>query len=250
MNKWIPYPRFLIRKNIIKSILKNEDLSGKKGLEIGFGSGEMLLYFVGRNLEMAGFDESELANSVAKERLLQQNRKVDLYKSFREIPKNKFDYIFAFEVLEHIKDDSAALDSWLSLLKVNGKIIISIPAHQHRFGVMDLSVGHYRRYDRNNLLDLLKSKGVHIINFWNYGFPIINLLESISNLLSMNKKRNDFNQKEMLSYKSFEASNKFFIRLISNDIVMFPFYCLQNLFLKSDLSSGYILLAQKKEKQG
>jgi len=36
--------RFLIRKNIINSILREENLIGKKGIEIGFGSGEC--YFI------------------------------------------------------------------------------------------------------------------------------------------------------------------------------------------------------------
>ena len=243
---WIPYPRFLIRKNIIKLILKKEEFKGKSGIEIGFGSGEMLIYFVKNKLEMSGFDESEFANEVANERLFQKNQKIDLYKSYLEIPKNYFDFLFSFEVLEHIKEDSSSLDNWLKLLKENGKIIISVPAHQHRFGVMDKSVGHYRRYDKNNLIKLLESKDLQLIHFWNYGFPIINILENISNLLLINKKNNNYNQKEILSYKSFDTSNNFFIRLVSNSIVLFPFYYLQRMFLNTDLGSGYIILAQKR----
>jgi SAM-dependent methyltransferase len=249
MNKWIPYPRFLIRKNIINSILKKEDFSSKTAIEIGFGGGEMLIYFFKKILNISGYDESDLAFYTSEERLIQYNCNVELYKSFINIPKNYFDYLFAFEVLEHTKDDSCMLDNWLDLLKEDGKILISVPAHQKRFGIMDLSVGHYRRYDKSNLIKILKSKGLQIIQFWSYGFPIINILESTANYLLKNKKKSDFNRKEILSYKSFEATNKLFVRLISNNLVLFPFYCLQHLFLKTDFGSGYIILAQKNEKK-
>lgn len=245
MEKWIPYPRFLIRKNIIKSILKEEDFCGQNAIEIGFGSGEMLIYFFREKLEISGFDESDLANDCAKVRLIQNDCKVELYKSFKKIPKNHFDFLFAFEVLEHIKDDSNALDNWINLLKEDGKILISVPAHQKRFGIMDMSVGHYRRYDKNNLNNFLISKGLQIIHFWNYGYPAINILEKISNLFLKGRSPTEFLEKENMSYKSFEISNSSYIRLISNNIILFPFYILQKIFLKRDLGSGYIIFAQK-----
>ena len=71
-----------------------------------------------------------------------------------------FDVLCSFEVLEHIEDDLGELQRWVTHLKPGGMVIVSVPAHRHRFAAADEGVGHFRRYDPVDLVDLLESAGL------------------------------------------------------------------------------------------
>jgi hypothetical protein len=85
----------------------------------------------------------------------------------------------AFEVLEHIQDDTGALSSWMRWLKPGGRILLSVPAHAHRWTATDTFAGHVRRYDRKDFEALAERAGARVISCDNYGFPIANLVEPI-----------------------------------------------------------------------
>jgi SAM-dependent methyltransferase len=91
--------------------------------------------------------------------------------------KGSKDLVCAFDVLEHIEDDHAALRTWMDWLKPTGRLCISVPAHRHRWGAGDEWAGHWRRYDRSDLVGLLKSHGLVIEHLECYGFPLANLTE-------------------------------------------------------------------------
>src|SRR3546814_10271932 len=70
--------------------------------------------------------------------------------------------VCAFDVLEHIEDDRLAIQEWIRWLAPNGKTILSVPAHRSRWGAGDVWAGHYRRYDRNDVEQLLVSCGMEV----------------------------------------------------------------------------------------
>ena len=51
------------------------------------------------------------------------------------------DLLCAFEVLEHIADDVAALRAWSGHLRRMGWVLLSVPAHQQMFGRSDIAAG-------------------------------------------------------------------------------------------------------------
>lgn len=57
-----------------------------------------------------------------------------------------FDAVVAFDVLEHINDDKAALVDWARLLKDDGSILLTVPAYQWLWSGHDVSLHHFRRY--------------------------------------------------------------------------------------------------------
>jgi hypothetical protein len=69
--------------------------------------------------------------------------------------KEYFDTILYIDVLEHIKNDKAEIHAISSSLKIGGSIIVLSPAFNFLFNDFDLSVGHYRRYNKKSLLNLL-----------------------------------------------------------------------------------------------
>jgi SAM-dependent methyltransferase len=96
----------------------------------------------------------------------------------------QFDLVCAFEVLEHIEDDKAALTEWAARLRPGGWLMISVPAHQRRFAPWDELVGHFRRYDPTVLAELLASCGFRDIQVRQYGFPLGYVLEAGRNRIA------------------------------------------------------------------
>jgi SAM-dependent methyltransferase len=148
-------------------------------LEIGSGAGSLLA-----DLHKAGFS-CEAVETSAEARTLAAVLLSDIPKIVvhAELPKGedgKFDLLFAFEVLEHIADDAAALGDWLRLLRPGGRVLLSVPAHAKRWTATDIWAGHLRRYDRADFVKLAESVGVRVERCDNYGFPLANIIEPIN----------------------------------------------------------------------
>lgn len=75
----------------------------------------------------------------------------------------KFDTIVCLNVLEHIKDDLKALKNLNKLLRPGGFLILLVPLHQFLYGQIDRSIGHFRRYSKSELNEILKKVGFKII---------------------------------------------------------------------------------------
>lgn len=72
--------------------------------------------------------------------------------------KYKFDYIFLFDVLEHIEDDEKALKNIYALIRESGAglLFLRVPALHFIYGKNDEVIGHYRRYSAKSLRSLLE----------------------------------------------------------------------------------------------
>ncbi len=99
-------------------------------------------------------------------------------------PDRTFDLVCAFEVLEHIEDDTAALAAWTRWAAPGGALMISVPGRPHRFGPADHAVGHFRRYTREDLEQRLVDAGLADVRVLVYGFPLGYALEAARNILA------------------------------------------------------------------
>lgn len=75
---------------------------------------------------------------------------------------SEIDGVFTSNVLEHIQDDEAALRDIYSNLKSGGRLAIYVPAFMVLFSDMDRKVGHYRRYEKKQLIDKVRQAGFDI----------------------------------------------------------------------------------------
>jgi len=92
-------------------------------------------------------------------------------------PDQQFDLVCAFEVIEHIEDDLGALQAWVDRIRPGGWLLLSTPAHQHRFGPADSMVGHFRRYEPEGLADQLAEVGLVDVRVVHFGMPLGYVLE-------------------------------------------------------------------------
>ena len=70
-------------------------------------------------------------------------------------PDATFDFVCAFDIVEHVDDDHRALAELTRVARPGAALLISTPLHATRWTPFDELVGHKRRYDPQALLDLL-----------------------------------------------------------------------------------------------
>jgi SAM-dependent methyltransferase len=133
---------------------------GQRILEIGCGLGNFTQLLLDRELYV-GVDTS--ASSVEHIN--------DRYQSFPNIHAEhvsvndekladlhhyNFDTVISVNVFEHLEDDLGALKNIKQVLK-KGKIILVVPAHSWLYGSMDSPIGHFRRYSKKTMRELLSA---------------------------------------------------------------------------------------------
>jgi SAM-dependent methyltransferase len=67
------------------------------------------------------------------------------------------DVILLADVIEHIEDDVGFLESMRNLVKCDTSIMITVPADPRLWSLHDDSHGHFRRYTRETLIQLLEN---------------------------------------------------------------------------------------------
>lgn len=67
----------------------------------------------------------------------------------------RYDLITACDVIEHIEDDSAAVQHMVSMLKPGGFLLITVPAFMSLWDEHDELNHHYRRYEASGLRRVL-----------------------------------------------------------------------------------------------
>jgi len=79
------------------------------------------------------------------------------------------DLVVAFDLLEHLVDDDAAVAEVRRVLKPTGTYLVAVPADPRLWSDHDEAVDHVRRYTREGLVDLLDRGGFEVtdVRSWN-----------------------------------------------------------------------------------
>jgi SAM-dependent methyltransferase len=131
-------------------------------LEIGCGTG-FVLEGVSKafpSLRLSGAEFYEEALSFAKQRVpMARFKRVDATKMDEH---EEYDCIGAFDVVEHIEDDTAVLINLRRALRPGGTLMLTVPQHSWLWSIVDEHSGHFRRYTRDELLKKLKLAGLSV----------------------------------------------------------------------------------------
>lgn len=144
-------------------------LRGRSLLDIGCGAGHFLFMARHRGFEVSGIEPGgsliELAEKLYGKTLPIRNLPIE---SVERI-EGTYDNITLIDILEHIKDDAAALAALKRLLTPSGRLIVLVPCHPHLYGQRDRELGHYRRYGKKELEAKLLRAGYQILQsrHWN-----------------------------------------------------------------------------------
>ena len=155
----------------IERALKNLSGTKLKLVEFGCGTGQNLWWLrtqslsKNRILTLTGVDPNLFGET-------RQDWQTSNDKLVKEInSKDSFDGLLAMDVLEHIDDDLAALNSWVASLTTNGWVFLAVPAFNFLWSGHDEFLGHKRRYTRSQLDQLAQQAGlIKIESFYAFSF--------------------------------------------------------------------------------
>jgi 2-polyprenyl-3-methyl-5-hydroxy-6-metoxy-1,4-benzoquinol methylase len=77
--------------------------------------------------------------------------------------EGEFDSIVMINVLEHLLDDSGMLSSLSRHLTSDGKLVIYVPALNSLYGDWDDMAGHFRRYSKRQLENVVQAAGLVVV---------------------------------------------------------------------------------------
>lgn len=179
-----------LRWDVVNHLLEEISPVGSV-LEIGAGQGAVGVRLAQRADRYVGVEPDAASHAIAVQRMRNcaPDGQVLHGDSSLVASAEPFALVCAFEVLEHIDDDVAALKDWGSRIRPGGHLLISVPAWQRRFGPMDELVGHFRRYDPDQLRSVLSEAGFSETVDRLYGFPLGYVLESMRNLVARRRAR-------------------------------------------------------------
>lgn len=156
-------------------------------LEIGAGMGSAGALLAER-FDYVGLEPDPVSYEIAVERVGRAG--TVLNETAEEFdPGERFDLVCAFEVLEHCEDDRAALMGWLRHVRPGGYAMVSVPHGRNHFGPWDRKAGHYRRYDRADLLRTFESVGLESTAAVAYGFPLGSATSAIRDVVARRERR-------------------------------------------------------------
>jgi SAM-dependent methyltransferase len=204
---------------------------------VGCGAGSASWYLA-RGRRYVGYEPDEESFRAASERLANVSGALVFNSTLPSPPIEQFDAIVALEVLEHIENDREALSEWLQWVKPGGLILISVPAKQSRYGPMDAAVGHFRRYEYEELGALMRGVGLREVVIRAYGMPLGYLLELVRNLVLARRVTlgRDMKARSATSGRTFQPQRW----ALARRVVMAPFHVLQRPFLNTQLGIGWI----------
>ena len=174
-----PAPRLILRLTAFSKILtkirsQKSDIS--RICEIGAGLGDAAR-LTSENFSTSSFDlfeSSEDAREILSKRFAGDTT-FAVHNDFMSTDE-RYDLALCFEVLEHIEDDKSFMNSIHNILDKDGVFCGSVPCYMSKWQAGDEYVGHFRRYEKDELHEKLKEAGFENIEITYYGFPLINLL--------------------------------------------------------------------------
>lgn len=247
---WVPPIRYLLRRARILELLRKQPVG--RLLEVGCGAGALLCDLTRRGYAAQGLETSDKALPVAA-RLAEITASPHHVSSTPQSDwQSTFNMVCAFDVLEHIEDDRLAIQEWIRWLAPNGKMILSVPAHRSRWGAGDVWAGHYRRYDRNDVEQLLVSCGMEVEHLECYGFPLANATELLGNIAyrRMIARRSDQSKEQATA--SSGVDRRSYARLVGlicsipGQAAMSVAMALQAMASRTNWGSGYLLMASRR----
>jgi SAM-dependent methyltransferase len=151
------------------------------------------------------------------------------FRTFENIASlSNISLIYSSNVLEHIENDVEILIDIRKRMQPGGRIVIYVPALPFLFSGLDLSVGHYRRYTKKELINKMISAGFNVEKCtWN---------DSLGVLASLSLKIFGFKGKSGLGNKK---------SLIIYDRVFYPISrILDKLLFKKIIGKNLLLIGK------
>ena len=152
---------------------------GASVLEIGAGMGNLTRHLARRRKRYIAtdIDGEHLARLQTRlqHRPNLEIRRLDLTDGAQfQALAGQMESVVCLNVVEHVADDLQALGNIHTVLAPGGRAVILVPQGQWAFGALDESLGHHRRYSREQLRARMEQSGFrvdHMLDFNRVSLP-------------------------------------------------------------------------------
>ena len=173
------------RRRILAELVRREARPPKDAriLEIGCGTGHNLSMLAGFG-HVDGLELDDEMRALSEKRLGRKIMRSPL-PELSEVKDKSYDLIGAFDVIEHIDDDVAAVAAIATKLKPGGKFMMTVPAHPWMWTAHDVANHHKRRYSKRALKALIDGSPLKLdrIGYFNsLLFPVAVAERAVSKL--------------------------------------------------------------------
>jgi SAM-dependent methyltransferase len=129
---------------------------GRRVLEIGCGTGNFTAHLLDRDLIVALDHAAQMLESLRERFPGAPNLQTILAEaedeeSVAQLATLDLDSCVCLNVLEHVRNDAAALRAVSRAIRPGGAIVLIVPAFPAIYGPVDRKLGHFRRYTRQSL---------------------------------------------------------------------------------------------------
>jgi len=129
---------------------------GRRVLEIGCGTGNFTAHLMDRELVVALDHEPQMLERLRERFPNAGNLRTVLAEaedeeSVAQLATLDLDSCVCLNVLEHVRNDAAALRAMARAVGPGGAIVLIVPAFPVLYGSVDRKLGHFRRYTRQSL---------------------------------------------------------------------------------------------------
>ncbi|MFH1190122.1 MAG: class I SAM-dependent methyltransferase [Candidatus Omnitrophota bacterium] len=225
----------------------------KSVCDVGCGVGNLLLALEDRIIDAKGIDTSDESLSLARARI--KSPRIKLEKKDAYELAEQFDLVFLTDILEHIQDDRSMVRFLHDrVIKKDGYLIITVPAHRRLYSKFDENAGHYRRYDKAALLAILKEGGFEPMLCWCYGQLAFHYIANAMLLFERSKDGaadvnagpdRRFNERTRVSaIRKFSGISKLFVSRVN--VLHHICFGLDNMLKNFSLGIGYCVLCRSR----
>lgn len=145
---------------------------GNKVLDVGVGCGNFLKYLLNKDLVVAIDILDIFVDTLCK--TYSGSNNIHVFKcdiqgdDFMQIANNySVDTVICNNALEHVEDDLKALNNIHKILCDAGRLVLILPAFKFLYSKWDKSVGHFRRYEFQEIKEKLAAANFSIkLNFY------------------------------------------------------------------------------------
>jgi SAM-dependent methyltransferase len=85
-----------------------------------------------------------------------------------DLPTVNFDIVLMTDVLEHIEDDAASVQTALRLVRPGGIVVATVPAYQWLYSPRDAHHHHFRRYSKRRFRALWTAQNIQMLLLSHY----------------------------------------------------------------------------------
>jgi SAM-dependent methyltransferase len=151
---------FTARREILLHLIGQTVPDGASILDIGCGTGFMLEALLPRydawGMEPDAAVRARVRPSV-RDRVLAGDTG-----DLSAVSDRRFDLALLLDVLEHTRDDTAALRDATTAMESSGKLLLTVPADPTLWSDHDIRNAHHRRYTAQALLALIERAGLQV----------------------------------------------------------------------------------------